>query len=584
MKETIPALLLDAHDRGPDRVAIVYPVGAVWKATTLGESLREVAAIARGLAARGVGRGTTVGILSATRHEWAAVDFAALCLGARVVGVYPTLPAEQVAWLLRHGGVSLLVVEDAEQAAKIDAVRAEVPSLAHTFVIDAAEGWPTLRDLQEEPDVDWLRARADEVEPDDVATIIYTSGTTGTPKGVVLTHGAFVRVARATLGLIPVEPGDRSVVWLPLAHSFQRFTVYRGLLEDLVGYYAPSVEALMDALLVARPQILASVPRMLEKIRDRVNAQVARRGGLAKRLFDAAFAVGRERLAYLERGEKVPLWVEARWRVADRVVFRRVKERLGGHLRVLVSGGAALDAEVARWFGAMGLLVLEGWGLSETCAPATVNTPHGFRFGTVGRPIPGVALRIADDGEILFRGPGLFAGYYDDPAATAEVMVDGWFHTGDVGTIDGDGFLRITDRKKAILVTAGGKNIAPLPLEQRLERHPLVGQAVVIGSERPYLTALLVPEPDALAGLAARHGWPDEPADARVARPEVRAAFDEAVAQCNDGLARFETIKRWAALPEPFSVETGELTPTLKLKRNVVVARHAALIDALYAA
>jgi len=583
VKDTIPAVMFDNLDRAPDRVSIFYPAGDVYKAVTTRESVREVARIARGLHALGVGPGTPIGILADTRREWTAVDLAALCLGAIVVGIYPTLLADQVAWQLRHAGCVLAVVENAEQAAKIVAEREGLAELAHVLTMDPVPDLPDLASLDAEPDLDWLRATAEGVAPGDIATIIYTSGTTGLPKGVVLTHGAFVAVARATVGLVPVEPGDCSVVWLPLAHSFQRFAQYRGMMEDIVGYYAPSLQRLAEALLAARPQVLVSVPRMLEKIRDRVAAQVAARGGVSARLYRWAFAIGHRRLGYLERGESVPRAVGLAFRLADRLVFHEVKERLGGRLRVLVSGGAALNPDVARWYGAMGLLVLEGWGLTETCAPATMNTEDAFRIGTVGRPIPGVEVRIAEDGEILVKSPGLLAGYYRDPEATAEVMRDGWFATGDIGTLDADGFLSITDRKKAILVTAGGKNIAPVPLEKRLEAHPLVGQSMVVGSERRFLAALLVPDPDALDALAVRHGWPEEAPEVRQVRPEVQRRLQEAVDGCNDGLARFETIKRWAAVATPFTVESGELTPTLKLKRRVVEQRHQDVIEALYA-
>jgi len=581
--ETIPALLFENVDRSPDRVSIYWAAdGGVWKALTTRESAIEVARLARGMADRGVGKGTCVAILSDTRREWNAVDFATLCLGGVTLGIYPSMLADAVIWQLRHGRAKVLVVENAAQAAKVMARRGELPDLEHVVSIEPVDGLPGLASWRGEGDLAWLRGQAMAVQPGDTATIIYTSGTTGLSKGVVLTHGAFVAVAKATIGLIPVDPGDRSVVFLPLAHSFQRFTVYRGLLEDVVGYYAESLDKLPEALVAARPQILASVPRMLEKIRAKVLATVDAKGGATKRIFDRAFAVGKERIGRVERKERVGLALELQWRFYDRLVFSKIRERLGGQIRVLVSGGAALDPEVARWYGAMGIIVLEGWGLSETCAPATCNTPDDFRFGTVGKPIPGVEVRIADDGEILVRGPGLFAGYFEDAAATAEVVRDGWFYTGDIGEFDRDGFLKITDRKKELIVTAGGKNIAPVPIEKRIERGALVGQAMVIGSEKPYLVALLVPDDEALAALAKRSGWPDEAIERRLERAEVRAALQAAVDEANAELARFEQVKKWAAVAVPFSIESGELTPTLKLKRRVVSQRHAAAIAALY--
>ncbi len=585
MARTVPDLMMEALERGPDLRSIYWCEGGTWRSQTRSESVAQVSGIARGLAERGVGRGVAVAILSNTRPEWAAVDLAILSLRGVTVGIYPTLLPDQIAYQLRHSGVALAIVEDADQAERLASVRDQVPSLEEIVVIEPTAGWPSLSELAGPADLGWLRERVAEVEPDDVATHIYTSGTTGKPKAAVLLHRNFVGVVEATRDLATLGPEDRGVIWLPLAHSLQRFASYRGLLEDGEGWYAESIDKLPEALLAARPTVLASVPRMLEKIHHRAHVAVAERGGLAKRLFDRAFAIGHRRLAYLERGAPVPGLLELRWRFWNRLVFRKVRARMGGALRLLVSGGAALNPVVARWFGAMGVIVLEGWGLTETCAPATCNREDAFRIGTVGRPVPGVELRIAEDGEILVRGPGVFQGYHADPEASAACMTDdGWFRTGDIGTIDAEGFLRITDRKKEILVTAGGKNIAPVPIEKRIERSPYVSQAVVVGSERPYLVALLVPDDEALDLFGRQAGLPEgEDLAARVARPEVRALFEAAVAEANEGLARFETVKRWCVLPRTFSVESGELTPTLKLKRRVVQERHAEDIEALYA-
>jgi long-chain acyl-CoA synthetase len=570
-------------DREPDQLALFWPEGGVYKGQTRSELVLEVVRLARGLAELGVETRSVVAIIANTRKEWAQVDLAILSLGAITVGIYPTLLPEQVAYQLRHSEARIAVVEDAEQAAKVAGLREQLPALKQVVTIDPVEGTPCLADVERDADMDWLRARAAQIGTDDVATYIYTSGTTGPPKAAILTHGNFVAVSEATLGIANVGRKDRLLVWLPLAHALQRFTVYRALLEEGVGYFAESIDKLPEALVGCRPTVMATVPRMLEKVRDRAMSAVQARGPMAKRIFGWAFAVGRERLAHLEARRPIPLGLALRWRLANRLVFRHVKARLGGALRLLISGGAALNPDVARWFGAMGITVLEGWGLTETCAPATLNRETDFRIGTVGKPIPGVSIRIAGDGEVLVKSPGMFLGYFKDPEATAAVFTDGWFRTGDIGSLDDDGFLVITDRKKEILVTAGGKNIGPVNIEHRLERSPYVSQAVAVGSERPYLVALLAPDEEALEEFARREGLPEEPLAARLQQTAVEALFQDAVREANRELAQFETIKRFAVLPNAFSIETGELTPTLKLKRRVVSDKYAAEIEALYA-
>jgi long-chain acyl-CoA synthetase len=584
MDQTIPRLLLARADATPEATAYWWKEADEWRSRRWRDSFAQVAQAARALADLGVERGSPVAILSETRPEWAALDLATLSLRGITVGVYPSLTAEQVAFQLAHSEARIVFVENAAQAAKIAAVRSELPQLRHVIAITPVPGLPSLEELRPAGDhTAWLRQRALEALPDDVATYIYTSGTTGNPKAAVLTHRNFWEVAHASRAVAKVRPGDRSVVFLPLAHSLQRFTVYRGLLEQIEGVYAESIDKLPEALVFARATILASVPRMLEKIREKADAQAASRGGVAKRIYDWAFRVGAARAATLETGAPLDAWTGLQLRLADRLVFSKVKAKLGGELRVIVSGGAALDPHVARWYLAMGIPVLEGWGLTETSAPATANREDRFKVGTIGPPLPGVEVRVDADGELLVRGPGVFQGYLKDPEATAAAFTDGWFRTGDIGTIDADGFVRITDRKKEILVTAGGKNIPPVNLEKRLERSRYVSQAVVIGDARPYLTALLAPEPEALAAFARERGWPDEPLAARLARPEVRALYDAGVAEANASVAKFEQIKKYALLDSPFTVESGELTPTLKLKRRVIAERRKAEIEALYA-
>jgi long-chain acyl-CoA synthetase len=579
MPSTIPEMLRSFVDRDPSAIAVRWLNGGQWRAATRHEVLCDVARLARALHDHyGVTDGTPVGILSETRPEWSAVDHAVLALGGVVVGVYPTLTPEQIRWILNHAGVRLLVVEGAALAERARGWRDDAVMLS----IDPAPGLEQLTPTGP-ADLDWLAARIGRVRPEQDLAVIYTSGTTGSPKGAVLTHAARVATCVASREVAPLQRGDRSVVFLPLAHSFQRFAGYRGLLEDAEGWYCPSIKDLPRVMTEARPTVLASVPRMLEKIKLRAEDAAAARGPRAARVFGWAIGVGRRVAERRHAGAPISLRDQIALRVADRLVLSKVRARLGGHLRFIVSGSARLDPDVGWWFEAIGVPVLEGWGLTETCAPATANRAGRHRVGTVGPPIPGMEIKLAADGEVFVRGPGLFRGYLHDPDATAAAFEEGWYKTGDIGAIDDDGALRIVDRKKEILVTAGGKNVPPVNLELLLGRSPVVGQAIVVGDGRPYLVALLSPDPDGVDALCARLGVPDGPLDARLADPGVRAAFADAVAAANRELARFEQIKRFEVLPRPLDAAHDELTATLKPRRKQIAHNWSATIDRLYA-
>jgi long-chain acyl-CoA synthetase len=558
---TLATLLLEKFARsGPD-VAIHFRHGGTWQSQTWREGEARVAATAAMLSDLGVGPGDRVAILGTPHPAWLQTDYATICLGAVGVGIYPTLRPDAVAYQLRHSGAKVLVLESEKERARLAEVLPTCPDLRHVVTWEQppfTEATPPAADL------DAFRARARAVKPEDPCAIFYTSGTTGDPKGAVVTHGAMLATCIASKEAVPLEPGDRSIVFLPLAHSLQRMSAYRALLEDIEAYFCADIAQFPETLTLARPSVLASVPRMLEKIKASAEAAVAKQRPLAQRIFARALAVGKERSRLIEAKQRVPLRVELAWRVADRLVYARVRERFGGELRLFAVGGARLDPEVARFFHAMGIAVCEGWGLTETCAPATFNRPDDFRFGTVGKPLPGMEVRLDDDGEILIRGPGLFSGYWRDPDATNGALTpDGWFRTGDIGRFE-DGFLSIVDRKKEILVTSGGKNIPPVNIEKKLEGGA-IGQAVVIGNDRPYLVALFAPEPD----------QPLSPAD-------QQALGEARVREANATLASFEQIKKFRWLPAPLTVESGLLTPTLKLKRRVIDTTYKALIDDMY--
>ncbi len=578
---TVPALFVDRCRRTPDQLAFEAPDGeGGWTTWTWAEAERQGSGLVRRLYSLGVDEGVPVAIVAHTSQEWSAVDMAVLCLGGITVGIYPNLLPQQIVWQLAHSEAQVLVVEDEAMFLALEPHLEELFDLRHTFAIRGGERVPELTPAED--DLAFLRKRAESVGVDEIATIVYTSGTTGEPKGVVLRHRHLSHVIEATQDALPTRPGDRSIIFLPLAHVLQRVTLYRGLAEEAVGTYAPSIEALPETLLHARPHVLATVPRMLEKIRSRAEARAERKSPRARQVLDWAMATGAEIHRRERAGERVGFRDRAKLELAERLVYRKVRDGLGGRLRLLISGGAALDPELAGWFEAMGISVREGWGLSETAAPATLNTEAVFKLGTVGPALPGVELKIASDGEVLVRGAGTFEEYWKNPEATAAAFTsDGFFKTGDLGELDGDGFLSIRGRKKEILVTAGGKNVAPVPIEQKLEGG-LVDQAVVLGNERPYLIALISLDEEALAELARHQGWVGGVSEWRE-RIEVEQRLLERVEAVNSGLNSWETVKRWTVLPEAMTVDNGQLTATLKKRRSVIEAAHSELIEAIYA-
>ena len=569
----------------------------------------EVRDLSLGLAALGVRPRDRVAILSDSRPEWVIGDLAALTAGAVTVPVYPTLPAGQVGYILAHSGARVVLAADEEQAAKVRASRREAPGVEAVVVFDpalpaadapspnaadASEAGPKEYSLAEVIERGHRRLtteeglgriykeRAQAVEPDALATIIYTSGTTGRPKGVMLSHRNFLANVVDVNRVIGISEDDTALSFLPLSHAFERTTVYLYLYNGATFIFAESLETVGRDMQQVRPTVMTGVPRVFEKLRARVIAAVAEAPRLRQALFAWAAGVGHAAAGARLAGREPGLLTRIKAPIADRLVLSKIRARTGGRLRFVCSGSAPLSREVAEFLYAVGLPVLEGYGLTETAPVLTVNPLGAARIGTVGPPLAQVKLRIADDGEVLARGPNVMMGYYEDPQATAECIREGWFHTGDIGRLDDDGYLSITDRKKEILVTAGGKNVAPQPVEALLKRDPLVAEAMLVGDRRPYVSALLAPDAATLEQRLAASGAASGSLDDLVGRDDVRALFQTVVDQANAELAGFEQVKRFALLPAQFSVDTGELTPTLKLKRRVVAERWRGAIDGLY--
>jgi len=590
-RETIPAIFLHAVDAYGLAAALRWKEGGVWRDLSHGEVVGRVVALAAALEGAGVGRGDRVAILSENRPEWAISDYAVLGLGAIDVPLYPTLPAAQIEYILADAGAKVVLVSTAEQLAKVLEIRDRLPALERVVVFDGPAGFPGVRTLAEElaagsrrvdAGATDYRARAAEVRPDDVATLIYTSGTTGEPKGVMLTHRNLASNVAAVHAhrIAELEVGDVALSFLPLSHVFERLVDYYYWDSGLTIAYAESIEKVAESLVEVRPHVVASVPRLFDKIHAKVMAAT----GLKRRLVLWAKEVGEEVLEVRMAGRSPGAALALRHRVAERLVFSKLRARTGGRVRAFISGGAPLSPDVARFFIAAGLPLYEGYGLTETSPVIAANTQSAWRIGTVGRPIPGVEVRLDAHGEILTRGPHVMKGYWNRPEATAEVLdADGWLHTGDIGVIDDDGFVRITDRAKNLIVTAGGKNIAPQPIENAVAMSPYVAQVVMLGDRRPYPILLVFPEFENLARWATEQGIDAADRELLVADPRVRELFErETLGRLTD-LARFEVPKKILVLPDEPTVESGLLTPTMKMRRRRIEERYAERIEELYA-
>jgi len=593
---TIPELFgnVTARFEGESRPVLMYKTEGKYLGISYVELKRRVEAFANGLASMGLQKGERFGIISENRPEWAISDLAIVGLGAIDVPVYPTMTARQTEFIFNDAGVKFVVVSNQFQLNKVLRVKPEIRSLRQVIVMtDKLAGndpdvvsFSAVMEMGErfrkEKPTHYSEAMS-KVKPDDLLTLIYTSGTTGNPKGVMLTHGNLCSNVISAAECIPIQPGDRMLSFLPLSHSFERMAgYYTALACGATIAYAESIETVRDNMLEVQPTIVPTVPRLFERIHSRVLKQVDSSPPLRRKIFYWAVDVGRKYANAVKWGEVTPA-LKLKHALADKLVFGKLRARTGGKIRFFVSGGAALAREFGEFFEAVGLKILEGYGLSETSPVLTVNRLDNYKFGSVGRTIPGVELRIAEDGEILARGPNIMKGYWNNKEATKEAIdKNGWLHTGDIGLIDSDGRVYITDRKKHLFVSSGGKNIAPQPIENLFLSSKYIEQFVLIGDRRMFLTALIVPDFEALKEYATIRGLSYDSNSDLVKLPQVNELIEEDISALQKDLAGYERVRKFKLLEKPFTIEDGELTPTQKVKRKVVEERYASVIESMY--
>ncbi|MEU3653053.1 AMP-dependent synthetase/ligase [Streptomyces sp. NPDC032161] len=610
---SVANLFIDRVAATPNGEAYRYPVPSAtgegpddWKSLSWAEAAERVYAIAAGLIDLGVRPEERVALASSTRVEWILADLGVMCAGAATTTVYPSTNADESAFILSDSESRVLIAENAEQLAKARERREGLPNLAHVVVVDPEdagpaegdpEGWVlTLADLEargarylaEHPDA--VEKRVASITSDQLATLIYTSGTTGRPKGVRLPHDSWSYMARATVATGLITKDDVQYLWLPLAHVFGKVLTSGQIEVGHVTAVDGRVDKIIENLPIVQPTYMAAVPRIFEKVYNGVAAKARAGGGAKYKIFQWAAGVAREYAVASQDNFRrtgaasVPFALGARHKIADTLVFAKIREAFGGRLRACVSGSAALAPDIGYFFAGAGIHILEGYGLTETSAASFVNPGEAYRTGTVGKPLPGTEVRIADDGEILLRGPGVMQGYHGQPEKTAEVLeADGWFHTGDIGELSVDGYLRITDRKKDLIKTSGGKYIAPAEIEGRFKAVcPFVSNILVHGANRNYCTALIALDEPTILGWAAENGLGGKPYAEVVASAQAVELIEGYVQRLNEGLQRWQTIKTFRLLPRDLDIEHGELTPSLKLKRPVVEREYKDLIEDMY--
>ncbi len=581
---TKPATIVDVFyhvvERNAPRV-MTFKQTIRWINIASHELYRDAVGTARTLESWGIHKGDRVAILSENRPEWAVADFGVLLLGGVVVPVYPTLPAEQAAFILRDSGARVVFCSTTEQLKKVLLIKGQtqIEKIVVMDYVGVTEGVPMHRMMHNQPpgrDAEF-DARARAIVPGDLATIVYTSGTTGTPKGAMLTHGNLASNVAYSLAAHGFSGDELSLSYLPLSHITARHLDYVCFDRGITIAYCPSPDKALDAAQEVKPTLLVCVPRVYEKVRAVARRQTAH--GWKHRVYQWAMGVGRAHRDRILAGKRPDSFS---WKLADGLLFSKIRNAFGGKVRVFISGGAPLGRELAEWFADAGIRILEGYGLTETSPVMCINTPQHHRIGTVGRPLENVEVRIAEDGEILTRGPSIFASYWNLPEETRNAFVDGWFKTGDIGEIDADGFLSVTDRKKDLIKTAGGKFVAPQPIESALKANPLVGQAVVVGDRRRFAIVIIAPHFPVLEDWARANGIVFASQEQLVAEPKVKALYDGIVADVNQKLAQFETLKRVLLVPEEFTIAGGTMTPSQKVRRRFVEEKYRREIDAIY--
>jgi long-chain acyl-CoA synthetase len=588
--QSIYELLQEVSNANPDKVAYRYKSGAEWKTVTWGHNAETCKRISKSLMALGVKKGDRVCILSQTRLEWVQCDFGIVNCGAVTVGIYPTNLAPDCAYIINHCDAEVIFVENQEQLNKVQQVRKELPKLRHIIIFDgagAADG-PVLgfadflRKGESVTDAQF-EARAKDLKPDDLASLVYTSGTTGVPKGAMITHGNLLFTSDSAAQCLYLRPDFETLLFLPLAHVFARLIVYFCLYKALTIAFVESIEKIADNLKEVRPHFVCSVPRIFEKIHERITTGVQAAGGIKEKLFNWALGVGYQVSRLQQSKQPIPAGLKLKHNLANKLVLHKIQQAFGGRLVWAVSGAAPLNKSIAEFFHACGVLILEGIGMTENTSFTNVNRYDHNKFGTVGPIGPGIEMKLASDGEILYRGPNVMKGYFKDAEATAETIdKDGWLYTGDVGEIDADGFLKITDRKKELIITAGGKNIAPQRIERILRTSPYISQVMAYGDRKKYVTALVTLNREQIEPWAKQHGIIYERFEELARHPKVKELIDAEVEKKNTELASFESVKKVVILCQDFTIADGDLTPTLKLKRKVITGKYRQMLEALY--
>jgi len=591
--QTLVELFLYSVSTYSKQDALKFKRGATYHSISAEELLDWVKQLAAALVRLGVDHGDRVALLSENRPEWTVSDLAILSVGAVNVPLYPTLPAPQIETQLADAGAKAIFVSGESQRNKIESIRTQVPALERVISFDGplavGSDWLLLEDLLQrgaevlKTDPLLFERKCEQVKPHDLASILYTSGTTGTPRGVMLSHSNIVSNALACSQVLQLDESDVALSFLPLCHIFERTACYLEIYRGVTIAFAESPETVPQNLMEVQPTIVTSVPRLFEKMYTRIMETIETSSRAKRKLMRWALSVGRQHSQLDLSRRKIPPWLAFQDKLAAALVFSKLQKKLGGRLRMFVSGGAPLDQSLAEFFSALGILILEGYGLTETSPVIAVNTPTHLKLGTVGKPLPGVEVKIAADGEILTRGASVMVGYFEKEQETQVAMEGGWFHTGDLGELDQEGFLRITGRKKDMLITAGGKNVAPQKIEGLLSRNPYLQHVVVVGDRRPFIAALVVPSGPKIVAYAGTQGLDCSNYSRLVQSPEIYEFLMEQIRQGTQDLAPFEQIKQIGVLEQEFSIDNGELTPKMNVRRHKVEANYKDFIDDIYA-